>query len=452
MRIVMKFGGTSMGSADTIAQCAALVLAEKKRGHQVAAVVSAMSGVTDNLLELADAAAAGNRAVKHTLLGKLRTRHEEAAATLKCGDAIRPVLDRLETLVSGIAAVGELTARSRDAVAAFGEQLSVVLMAAALGGPSLTGQAAGIVTDEQFGEAEPLMNLSLHQVRETMGPMMEAGQTPAVTGFIAATQHGVTTTIGRGGSDYTATILGAALKADEIWIWSDVDGLMTADPRNVKDARLLDAITFGEAIEMGQFGAKSMHPRALEPAAEHRIPVRMRNTFNAACPGTLICENAAPGGTARSVLLVKNSALVTVAGAAMIGRPGTAARIFTALAERGINIQMISQSVSEAGISIAIAGSQLERARAALDAALVRTGAARHIQVDEDTAIVAVVGSGMRGTPGVAATIFNAVAQRGINVHAIAQGSSELSVCFVVKASQGADAVKALHDAFNLSK
>jgi len=452
MRIVMKFGGTSMGSAETIAQCAGLVRAEKERGHQAAAVVSAMSGVTDNLLELADAAAAGNRAVKHTLLGKLRTRHEDAARTLKCADAIRPVLDRLETLVSGIAAVGELTPRSRDAVAAYGEQLSVVLMAAALGGPALTGQAAGIVTDEQFGEAEPLMNLSLHQVRETMEPMMAAGQMPAVTGFIAATQHGVVTTIGRGGSDYTATILGAALKADEIWIWSDVDGLMTADPRNVKDARLLDAITFSEAIEMGQFGAKSMHPRALEPAAEHRIPVRMRNTFNAACPGTLICENAAPGGTARSVLLVKNSALVTVAGAAMIGRPGTAARIFAALAERGINIQMISQSVSEAGISIAIAGSQLERARAALDAALVRTGAARHIQVDEDTAIVAVVGSGMHGTPGVAATIFTAVAQRGINVHAIAQGSSELSVCFVVKSTQGPDAVRALHEAFGLGK
>jgi len=451
MRIVMKFGGTSMGSAETIAQCAGLVLAEKKRGHQAAAVVSAMSGVTDNLLELADAAAAGNRAVKHTLLGKLRTRHEEAAKTLKCGDAIRPVLDRLETLVSGIAAVGELTPRSRDAVAAYGEQLSVVLMAAALGGPALTGQAAGIVTDEQFGEAEPLMNLSLHQVRETMEPMM-AGPPPAVTGFIAATQHGVVTTIGRGGSDYTATILGAALKADEIWIWSDVDGLMTADPRNVKDARLLNAITFAEAIEMGQFGAKSMHPRALEPAAEHRIPVRMRNTFNADCPGTLICEKPAPGETARSVLLVKNSALVTVAGAAMIGRPGTAARIFAALAERSINIQMISQSVSEAGISIAIAGSQLERARAALDAALVRTGAARHVQVDEDAAIVAVVGSGMHGTPGVAATIFTAVAQKGINVMAIAQGSSELSVCFVVKSAQGPEAVKALHSAFGLGK
>ena len=450
MRMVMKFGGTSMGSADTIAHCAGLVQAEIQRGHAAVAVVSAMSGVTDSLLELAAAAAAGNRAVKHTILGELRTRHEEAARTLRCENAIRPVLDRLETLVSGIAAVGELTSRSRDAVAAFGEQLSVVLMAAALGGQALTGQECGIVTDEQYGEAEPLMELSLYQVRERLEPLLAAGKKLAVTGFIAATQHGVVTTIGRGGSDYTATILGAALKADEIWIWSDVDGLMTADPRNVKDARLLEAITFAEAIEMGQFGAKSMHPRALEPAAEHKIPVRMRNTFNPDCAGTLICEHAAPGGTARSVLLVKNSALVNVAGAAMIGRPGTAAKVFAALAERGINIQMISQTVSEAGISIAIAGSQLDKARAALDAALVRTGVARHIDVEENMSIVAIVGSGMHGATGVAAKVFGAVAARGINVAAIAQGSSELSICFVVKSAQGAEAVKALHEAFEM--
>lgn len=451
MKIVMKFGGTSMADAATIRKCADQVRACECDGHTVVTVVSAMSGVTDTLLELADAAAAGNRAAKHTLLGNLRARHEEAARALEAGDCVHPILDRMETLVSGIAAVGELTPRSRDAVAAYGEWLSAPLMAAAIDGRAVSGAEAGITTDERFGEAEPLMNLSLFQVKGAIGARLARGERVVVTGFNAATQHGVVTTIGRGGSDYTATLLGAALGADEIWIWSDVDGLMTTDPRIVPEARLLESITFAEALEMGQFGAKSMHPRALEPAAEHRIPVRMRNTFNPDCAGTRIADGAFAGGTARAVLLVRDSALVTVAGAAMIGRPGTAAGVFQALADESINIRMISQSVSEAGISFAIAASQLDRARAALDRRLLRTGLARHVNIEEDTAVVAIVGSGMRGTPGVAARVFGAVSAGGINVVAIAQGSSELSVCFVVRGDAGADAVRALHEEFRLS-
>jgi len=453
MTLVMKFGGTSMGDADRIRRCADLV---RKHGdpHHVVAVVSAMSGTTDALLELASAAAAGNRAASHKLLGDLRARHEETARALGASAvvAVSALLDKLDSLVAGLAAIGELTPRSRDAVVSFGERLAVILMGAALGCPALTGHEAGIVTNDEFGEAEPLMDLTFFQLRQTLEPLLANSKRVAITGFIAGTQHGIISTLGRGGSDYTATLIGAALKPDEIWIWSDVDGLMTANPKVVPDARLLDSITFAEAIEMGWFGAKSMHPRALEPAATHRIPVRMRSTFNPDCEGTLITDAATSSRVVRSVLSVQNAALVTVSGATMVGRPGTAARIFDALARRGVNILMISQSVSEAGISLVVSGAQLDRARAALDAQLVRTGAARELSVEPNMTVVAVVGSGMRGTPGVAARVFNAIAKNNINVAAIAQGSSELSISFVVHAESGPRAVQVLHADFGLDK
>lgn len=451
MMLVMKFGGSSVADVERIRHCAGLVQRYHAE-HRVVTVVSAMGDTTDQLLELAAAAGAGNRAATHTLMGHLRARHEQAARVLGAATAIGALLDRLDTLVAGIAAVGELTNRSRDAVVSFGERLSAELFAAALGGRALTGHDAGIVTDDNFGEAEPLMDLTLYQVRERLAALVEAGQHLVVTGFIAATQHGVTSTIGRGGSDYTATILGAALHADEIWIWSDVDGLMTANPKHVPDARLLASVTFAEAIEMGQFGAKSMHPRALEPAAEHRIQVRMRSTFNTDCPGTLITEGATPDYVVHAVLSVPNLALVTVAGAAMIGRPGTAARIFAALAERGVNVLMISQSVSEASISVVIAESQLERARAALQNQLLRTGSARGITVEENVTVVAIVGAGMRGTVGVSGRLFSAVAKQNINIEAIAQGSSQLSISFVVRGEQAAEAVRAVHAEFGLGR
>ncbi len=448
-RIVVKFGGSSLADVDRIRGCAEMVRGASAE-CRVVTVVSAMGGVTDTLLELADAAAAGNRSVSYKLLGELRSRHEEAAAALGASEAVALLLDQLDTLVAGVSAVGELTPRSRDAVVSFGERLSSRLMAAALDGRAIEGLEAGIVTDDNHGEAEPLMALSLHQVRENLGDPLERGESLVVTGFVAGTQHGVISTIGRGGSDYTATILGAGLGADEIWICSDVDGLMSADPRIVPEAKLLDAISFAESIEMGQFGAKSMHPRALEPAAEHKIPVRIRHSFNVDCAGTLITEDVSRGHAIRSVLLLKKCALLNIAGAAMVGRPGTAARIFQALADAGVNVQMISQTVSEAGISIVVAGAQLERARAALERKLLRTKAARHVNVEEGVSVVAVVGSAMRGSPGVAGRVFSAAAERGVNIEAIAQGSSELSICFVVQGDAGPDAVRALHEAFDL--
>lgn len=448
MTLVMKFGGTSVADAEAIRHSAALVRTDG--AQRAVTVVSAMSGVTDMLIELARAASSGTRTRVHTLLGKLHERHESTAQAFGAGAAVAPLLSQLDALITGIGAVNELTPRSRDAVVSFGERLSAVIMAAALEGQALTGHEAGIVTDDRHAEAAPLMKLSLHQIHETLGPRLERGERIVVTGFIAATQHGVITTIGRGGSDLTATLLGAALPADEVWIWSDVDGLMSGDPRIVPGARLLRHITFAEAIEMGQFGAKSMHPRALEPAAEYRIPVRMRNTFNPACTGTLITDGQPDGEMVRSVLRLRGSALVTIAGAAMVGQPGTAARVFQALADVGVNVQVISQTVSEAGISVVIPQAQLDRARVALESRLVRTGVARNVGIRSDIDVVAVVGAGMAGVPGIAARVFGAVARRDINVMAIAQGSSELTICFVVSADASAAAVQALHDEFGL--
>jgi aspartate kinase len=464
MKIVMKFGGTSMAGAEKIRNSASLALAQAKE-HAVVCVVSAMDGVTEQMLDLADAAAAGNRAGVLSVLAKVRADHEAAARTLGCLPLIDTMLRKLETLVEGIAAIGELTPRSKDAVVAYGERLSTALMGAAMACPAMDGYEAGIVTTDQFTSADPLMELSMFQVRSRVGGIVAPGKPVVVSGFIAGNQHGVTTTLGRGGSDYTATILGAALNADEIWIWSDVDGMMTADPRVVSGARLMSHITFGEAVEMGKFGAKSMHPRALEPAAESMIPVRMRNTFKPELPGTLIASTekvqqlAAPraGAASRPVLAVpalKNMTFITVGGATMIGRPGTAAAIFDALALARVNVHMICQSVSESGISIAVSAAQADEARSALERAIIgvlgeRT--ARAIDVQRDVTIVACVGAAMRGTPGVAARVFTAIARAEINVLAIAQGSSELSIALAVMDKDGPSAVRALHAEFKLS-
>jgi len=274
-----------------------------------------------------------------------------------------------------------------------------------------------------------------------------------VTGYIAATQDGVTTTLGRGGSDYTATILGAALSA-EVWIWTDVDGLMTSDPKIVTSAKMLPELSFQEASEMAIFGAKAMHPKALEPAMEEGIPVRIRGISDPENLGTLIVKEskARLGASVKTVNLVKNVALVNVSGAVMVGAPGTAAKVFDVLGNGKINILMISQSVSEANISFVVQRNLLERAVSMLEIALLGKGLIRSVTSEDDVCVVAIVGAGMRGTLGVASRLFTAVANKGINVRMIAQGSSELNISFVVKETDGEEAVRAVHEEFKLDK
>ncbi|MGW8289442.1 MAG: aspartate kinase, partial [Candidatus Bathyarchaeia archaeon] len=318
----------------------------------------------------------------------------------------------------------------------------------------LTGGEAGIVTDDNYGEAGLLMQVTKYQVRRRVEPLLKEGQSPVVTGFIAATQNGETTTLGRGGSDYTATILGASLEADEVWIWTDVDGLMTADPKIVSSAKTITEMSFQEATELTIFGAKAMHPRALEPARKEGIPVRIRSVFNPDNQGTLITkeQKVRPEDGVKAVTLVKNVAVITVSGAGMVGAPGTAAKVFEVLGKENINILMISQSVSESNISLVIQRNLLERAVNTLEIALLGRNFIREVMSEDDVCVVAVLGAGMKGIPGVASRIFSAVAKEGINVRMIAQGSSELNVSFVVKEKNGANTVRAIHKEFKLNE
>jgi len=289
-----------------------------------------------------------------------------------------------------------------------------------------------------------------HQVKTRLEPLILKGIIPVITGYIGVTQNGAITTLGRGGSDYTATIIGASIKADEVWIWTNVDGLMSADPEIVSSAKLIPEVSYQEATEMAVFGAKVMHPKALEPAMEENIPVRVRNIFNLENSGTLIIKDTKvkPIDIVKAVTLIKDVALINISGAGMIGAPGTAAKVFNVLGNEKINILMISQSVSEANISLIIPRRFLEKAINALEIALLGDGVISEVSAENDVFVVAAVGAGMKGTPGVASRIFTAVAKKGINVRMIAQGSSELNISFVVKGSEGEEAVRAIHEEF----
>jgi len=456
-----------VASGENIRRVADLIADYVGQGYRVVAVVSALEGVTDKLIEVAEQAKKGNRNYIHEFKQRLLKEHLTVAGKAVENERIREeveqtletTVDELEKVLTGIIYVGELTPKSKDYVLSFGERLSAPIVGGALRNLELnaqhyTGGEIGIVTDSNFGEASPLMNVTKHEVMKKIEPLLEKGIVPVVTGYIAATQDGVTTTIGRGGSDYTATIIGAALAADEVWIWTDVDGLMTSDPKIVPSARMMPEVSFQEATEMTIFGAKAMHPRALEPAVEENIPVRIRNVFNPENSGTLIVkkQKIKVGDAVKAITLVKDVALVNVSGAGMVGTPGTAAKVFDVLGRDNVNVLMISQSVSEANISFVIQRSLLERAVSTLEIALLGRGLIREVTAEDDVCVVAVVGAGMKGTPGVASRIFTAIAQKGINVRMIAQGSSELNISFVVKETDGEEAVQAIHEEFKLNK
>jgi aspartate kinase len=261
----------------------------------------------------------------------------------------------------------------------FGERLSAPIVWGAIKDQKaetqcFTGKEAGIVTDSNFGEADPLMNFTTHLIRERLGPQLEKGVIPVVTGFIAANQDGIVTTVGRGGSDYTATILGVALEVDEVWIWTDVDGIMTTDPKIVPAARMLPQLSYQEAAEMAIFGAKAMHPRALGPVSKENIPVRIRNTQQPQNTGTLITKEPIQTKTksVKAVAMIKDVAMLNVYGAAMVGAPGSYAKVFDVLGKNNINVMMISTAASEANISMIIKRGLLGRAISNLEIALAR--------------------------------------------------------------------------------
>lgn len=465
MKIVMKFGGSSVATGKKIRHVAKLV-ADNTKNKQVVVVVSALEGITNQLIQAAEEAKKGNRQYvkkfKNEILERHLTTADKAIKNKQIAADVKQVLTErigeLEQVLTGIAFVGELTPKSRDNVIAYGEKLSAPIVSGALKDKGvesihLTGGEAGIVTDSNFGEAGLLMNVTKFQMNKTVAPLLKKGTVPIITGFIAATQNEETTTVGRGGSDYTATIVGAALEADEVWIWTDVNGIMTSDPKIVPEAKTIPEMSFQEATELTIFGAKAMHPRALEPARKEGIPVRIRNVFEPEKAGTIIVKDGQTKtkNGVKAVTVIKNVAMITVSGSGMVGAPGTAAKVFEVLGKENINILMISQSVSEANISLVIQRNLLERAVSTLEIALLGRDFIREVMDEDDVCVVAVLGAGMKGMPGVASRIFSAVAQKGINVRMIAQGSSELNVSFVVKEKDGAETVRAIHKEFRLS-
>lgn len=467
MKVVMKFGGTSVRDGIRIKHVAEIIRKYYQEGKKLVVVVSALSGVTDSLIDATDIAERGNRRLIPSFIRKLSKTHGEAAKVAikdksvlsrTIGDLDRS-LSELERALTGISYLRELTPRSHDYVSSFGERLSAPILCGALQDVGLkarwlTGGEAGLTTDAHFGEARPLMKVTRQRVREILEPLIKDGIIPVVTGYIASTQDGVITTLGRGGSDYTASLLGTALNVDEVWIWSDVSGLMTADPKIVLSAKTLPSISFSEAIEMAYFGAKVVHPKALEPAMEGGITVRIKNTLDPEGPGTLIAseQQVKRKGIVKAVTLIKDVALVTVAGTGMMGAPGVAARVFDILGKNHVNVLMISQGSSEANISFTIPRKDLKKAVSALKQTLLGGDVVERISSEDDICIVAAVGAGMEGTPGVAARVFKAVAEQRVNVRMIAQGSSELNISFVVKEVDGSKAVNALHREFQLHR
>jgi aspartate kinase len=465
--IIMKFGGTSVATGKKIGHVADLVSESAEKGDKIVVVVSALDGTTDELYEAAELAKEGNEASVREFKLRMLKHHSEAVSKAirsihirkEVEQIIEKTIDELEKVLIGISYVGEITPKSRDYVLSFGERLSAPIVWGAIRDKQIesrwfTGKDAGIVTDSNFGEASPLMNVTIHELKERIGPLLEEKIVPVITGYIAATQDGVITTIGRGGSDYTATIVGVALSADEVWIWTDVDGIMTADPKIITSARMLPELSYQEAAEMAIFGAKAMHPRALEPVIKEKIPVRIRNVFHPENPGTLISDNQRRRliNVVKAVALIKDVAMVNVRGASMVGAPGSYAEVFNVLGRNNINIMMISTAVSEANISLVIRRNLVGRALSSLEIALLGRGLISEVTAEDDVSVIAVMGANMKGTLGVASKIFSTVARKGINIRMIAQGSSELNISFVVKEKDGPNVVRAIHEEFKLDK
>ncbi len=459
--LTFKFGGTSMGDATIIKGVAQIILNAAEEGHQVLTVVSAMTGVTNTLLSAARAAAEGDPQAYIKATADLRDRHHETGRALVAnGEAqeallaeVHRLIDEFQALCQSIAVLGEVTPRGLDAVASIGERLSARLLAAHLqqrGAAALPVDATNlIVTTDTFQNAVPLMDKTHARVQERLVPRLKAGVLPIVTGFIGATEKGITTTLGRGGSDYSAAILAACVEADELWIWTDVDGVMTTDPRLVPDARVIPVLSYREVGELAFFGAKVLHPRTILPVMEQGMPILVRNTFNPTHPGTRIQpEPQITKGTAKAITIIPDVHLITVAGRGMMGVPGIAGRTFSAVARQNVNVLVISQASSEQSFCFIVRDTDSARAVKAIQEELARELERRDVDrvwAQEDVVIITVVGAGMRSTPGVAARIFGTLAEAGVNVLVIAQGASESSISMVIDSKDDKTAVRALH-------
>jgi aspartate kinase len=428
-------------------------------------VVSATAGTTDLLLNAAEQAASGDAMASQQTIERLSDQHRNLIADLvgvngaSALSEIVDLADRTIALLRSVALLRECSPRSLDAILSYGERVSAPIVAAVLNAKGVTAEALSaeglLITDDAFGHANPLLEITRERVEKQLVPRMHYGTVPVVTGFVGSTVDGVTTTLGRGGSDYSAAVLAAALGARECRIYTDVSGVMSADPRIVADAKPLPAISYAEAAELSYFGAKVIHPRTVLPAIEAGIPVRILNTFAPGDPGTTIAASTPRDNTVvKATTSLGGLGLITVQGAGMSGVPGFAARVFDTTAAEGISVLMISQASSENSICLVVASDSTKRLEAALRKMFSKE-LARHdvekVAIESPVAIVSAVGEGMRGTPGVAARLFGALGREKVNVIAIAQGSSELNISLVVGEKDRETAVRAIHQEFHES-
>ena len=457
--LVMKFGGTSMGTAGRI-QVAARLCVEQKLKRPTVVVVSAMSKVTDLLLETLRCAESGDAEGVQRHVAALRTRHVDTARELLPEAAVAPAVEKVDGLLreferisGGILLLGERPPRSVDEAVAIGERLSAMLLAAYLESIGTRAEAVNarevIVTDTCFGNATPLLEPTREKCGQKLGPLLAAEVLPVVTGFNGATLDGRPTTLGRGGSDFSASILAGALDAGELWIWTDVDGIMSADPRLVKDAVVLSEVSYREAAELAYNGAKVLHPRTLAPLVEKNIPVWSKNSFNVAAPGTRIVPVIAVPGGARAVTSMANVALVSIEPAsAELNGVAMMARALGALSRVNAEVLALSSSSYRQNFCFLVRKEELSLAMTAIESAFsleLAHGYLRPIEVDENVGLLAVVGEGMQGSKGLAGRIFTAISRHEVNIIAIAQGSSELTIAIVVRRDGLERAVQAVH-------
>ena len=472
---VLKFGGTSVGSEAAIKQISGILKDSVHWKKTQAVVVSAFSGVTDTLIGLAHSAvnadnSANTRAALSgsvlymELFTLLKERHLKTAAHFLKGTErkaanteINGLFEELFRILEGISLLGELSARTLDLVMSFGERLSAGLITRVLSGCGIESAFLDarslIMASDRFGNAQYLAAPTYKNIRAFFDALPQKNPPlQIVTGFIASTMDGQTVTLGRGGSDLTAAIFGAALKAEEVEIWTDVDGINTADPRIVKNAFRIDEILYAEAMEISHFGAKVLFPPAVRPALKEGVPILIRNTFNPSCEGTRIVSNAVEGKyPIRGISSINNIALVRIQGPGMVGVAGFSARVFGALARKGISVILITQSSSEYSICCAVMPSDARYAGLAIEEEFnqeIKCGYIEKPVAETNLSVIAVVGSKMKSHSGISGKFFHALGRNGINVVAIAQGSSEINISAVISRQDEAKALNAVHEAF----
>jgi aspartokinase/homoserine dehydrogenase 1 len=459
---ILKFGGTSVGSVEALSRLLTIINKHKQQGEEVAIVCSAMSKVTDTLLKMVSDAAAGQEYQQD--LQTIENRHYEMVrAFLEVRRqnvallGLKMLFNELEELLAGVKALGEVSPRIKDRLASYGELCSNFMISHFVDqhcAKAIFADARQFIkTDSAYGSARVNDALTNQLIRTFFA--QHPHTIPVITGFIASNEGGDTTTLGRGGSDYTAAIVGAAIEAEEIQIWTDVDGFMTCDPRLVKKAFSLKQLSYNEAIELSYFGAKVIHPPTMRPAIAKNIPIVIKNTFNPAFAGTVIGAQAtANGSLIKGISSIPNISLVNIQGSGMVGLKGFSGRLFSSLARWGVNVILITQASSEHSITLAISPLDVPLAKQAIEAEFeyeLIKGQLDTPEVENDLSILAAVGENMRNAKGLAGKFFSALGRSGVNINAIAQGSSELNISAVIEKQDLHKALNSVHDSLFLS-